>query len=146
MAKARIWSSGAGIISLLFYLAAIAGTVLQFINWYLPQFQAEYLGGSGDIYVLIAFIVLIAAAFFGLLAIIISMFGIPKVLWIIFALATLICIAVFPIIDIFGTAGSFFYIDMTWYGSHALDFIGFWVGAGGAFLAMVIGFFVPQEL
>ena len=146
MAKARIWSSGAGIVSMLFYLVAIAGTVLQFINWYLPQFQSEYLGGANDIYVLIAFIVLIAAAFFGLLAIIISFAGIPKVLWVLFAFATLACIAVFPIIDIFGTAGSFFYIDMAWYGSHMLDFIGFWAGVGGAFLAMIVGLFVPQEL
>ena len=145
MAKARIWSSGAGILSLLFYLAALAGIVLQFIDLYLPQFQTYYLEASTpDTYVLIAFIVIIAGAFLGLLAVIISMFKIPKALWILFALGTLACVVVFPIIDIFGTLGTFLYIDPS--STTLMDFIGFWVGAGGALLAMIIGFFVPKEL
>lgn len=144
MAKARIWSSGAGIISLLFYLAAIAGIVLQFIELYLPQFQTVYLADpANNIYVLIAFIVIIFGAFLGLLALILSMFKASKVLWILFAFGTLVCVAVFPIVDIFGTAGTFLYIDPS--AVSLMDFIGFWMGVGGAFLAMIVGFFVPQE-
>jgi len=145
MAKARIWSSGTGIISLLFFLAGVAGAVLEFIGYYLPEFQDNYLNApTPDTIVLIAFIVIIASAFFALLALIISMFGIPKVLWVIFALASLVCIAVFPIISLI-QGNPFPFIDLSYYSSNMLDFLGFWIGVGGTFLAMIFGFFVPKE-
>ena len=146
MAKAKIWSSGAGIFSLLFFLVAIAGAVLEFIDYYLPTFQNDYLNATTpEIIALIAFIVIIAAAFFALLAIVISIFGIPKILWILFAFASLVCIAVFPIISLIQGNG-FPFIETTYFDSNIMDFLGFWLGVGGSFLAMVIGFFVPKRL
>ena len=54
MAKARIWSSAPGIISLIFYLIAIAGAVLQFIFYYFKVVLPDYQTGN-DIMDLIAF-------------------------------------------------------------------------------------------
>ena len=81
MTKMNVWSSGAGIITAIFMLAATAGAVLQFIFLYLPLFR--FTGGAG--LVIMFFIFSIAAMALGALALILSIFGIPKVLWAIFA-------------------------------------------------------------
>jgi len=146
MTKMNIWSSGVGIVSMIMIVAAITGAVLQFIDVYLPYyFQIGYQLGGVSTY-LIFFILIIAGAFFALLALIISIFGIPKVLWIIFAFLALACIVVTPIILIFEpSVGVFLYVEPTWYQAFSLDFIGFWIAAGGALIAMITGFFVPSD-
>ncbi len=148
MAKARIWSSGAGIISLLFYAVALAGMVLQFLKFYLPEFQNGILPDiSANINGLILFIVFLLGALLGLLALIISLFKIPKFLWILFAFGTLACIAVTPIIWIIQDGfANFAYISIAFDTNYTLmEFLGFWMGIGGSLLAMIIGFFVPKE-
>lgn len=141
MPKVRIWSSAAGFSAMIFYLIGVAGAVLQFIAVYLPSLQ-DYMGG-GDLMGLIAFIVNIAIAFFAVLAIIISIFGIPKYLWMIFTFLSLVCVVVIPIVML--TMGNaFHYIDLAYFGTNALDFIGFWLGVGGTFFATFIGLFVPK--
>lgn len=155
MAKARIWSSGAGIISLLFYVIALAGFVFQFLELYLFEFQNTILPDiAGNVNSFIVFIVFCLGALLALLAIIISIFNIPKVLWILFALGSLACIAVGPIIWIIqGGFANFEYFQIafdsmsfTMDGAFTLmEFIGFWAGFGGSLLAMIVGFFVPAE-
>ncbi|MHA1200300.1 MAG: hypothetical protein ACTSQF_13320 [Candidatus Heimdallarchaeaceae archaeon] len=146
MAKMRLWSSAPGIIALVFFLAAIAGAVLEFVNFYLPEVYATYQADTTQFIWLIGFILNIAVAGFALIAIIISIFGAPKALWIIFAFLSLACALVFPlIIFISGATTSFLYIEGAWFQSHMMDFIGFWLAAGGSFLAMIVGFFVPKE-
>jgi len=139
--KARIWSSAAGFSALIFFLIGVAGAVLQFISVYLPGLE-DYMGG-GDIYGLINFIIIIAVAFFALLAIFISIFGIPKFLWLVLTFLSLACIVVIPIIGLI-EGNAFHYIDIAYFNSTPLDFIGFWLGAGGTFLATLIGLFVPK--
>jgi len=156
MAKARIWSSGAGIISMLFYVIALAGFVFQFLELYLYEFQNNILPDiAGNVNSFIVFIVFCLGALLALLAIIISIFKIPKVLWILFALGSLACIAVGPIIWIIKDGGfaNFEYIKTTFDsmsftmdGAFTLmEFIGFWAGLGGSLLAMIVGFFVPAD-
>ena len=94
--KIRAWSSAAGFSAMIFYIIGVAGAVLQFIDVYLPGLQ-DYMGG-GDLMGLINFIIIIAVAFFAVLAILISIFGIPKFLWLALTFLSLACIVVIPII------------------------------------------------
>ena len=146
MAKMRLWSTAPGIIALLFYLVAIAGAVLEFIDFYLPVVFATYQADTTQFIWLIMFILNIAVAGFALIAIIISIFGSPKALWIIFAFLSLAASLIFPIIFLVnGLYSTFIYIEPTWFQTYMMDFIGFWMAAGGSFLAMIVGFFVPKE-
>ena len=140
----RLWSTAPGLIALLFYVAAIVGAVLEFIDLYLPVALPAYQSDPSAIINLIGFILNIAVAGFAVIAIIISIFGVPKALWVIFAFLSLACALVFPIILLIDS-GVFMYIDATWFQAYMLDFIGFWLAAGGSFLAMIVGLFVPKE-
>ena len=146
MTKMNIWSSGVGIVSMIMIVAAITGAVLQFIDVYLPYyFKIGYQLGGVSTY-LIFFILIIAGAFFALLALIISIFGIPKVLWIIFAFLALACIVATPIIILIDSGVGYFpYVDSAHAQVFLLDFIGFWLAAGGALIAMITGIFVPSD-
>ncbi len=140
--KARIWSSAAGFSALIFYLIGVAGAVLQFIQVYLPGFQQYMATPQDNLIYLIAFIVNIAVAFFAVLAIFISIFGIPKYLWLVLTFLSLACVVAIPIA--FGIMDhSFRYFNLSWFDSFPLDFIGFWAGVGGTFFATFIGIFVP---
>ncbi|MHA1446396.1 MAG: hypothetical protein ACTSSN_06885 [Candidatus Heimdallarchaeaceae archaeon] len=139
MTKMNIWSSGAGIVSALFMLAATTGAVLQFIAMYLPLFQAI----PGGI-VLMFFIFSIAAMAFGAIAIIVSIFGIPKVLWVLCAFFVFGFTLVFPII-VATQGGGFLYVQGGYFQIMMMDAIGFWLAAGGGLLAFIIGFFVPSD-
>ncbi len=146
MAKMKLWSSAPGIIALLFYVAAIVGAVLEFIDFYLPDVLPGYQADSTQIMLLIGFILNIAVASFALIAIILSIFGVPKVLWIIFAFLSLACALVFPIVLLIDSGvGYFMYVDSAWFQGYMMDFIGFWLAAGGSLIAMIVGFFVPTE-
>ena len=146
MTKMNMWSSGLGIVSLVMIVASITGAVLQFIDVYLPlYFQFGYQFAGQSIY-LVFFILIIAGAFFALLALIISIFGIPKVLWIIFAFLALACIVTTPIIILIDSGVGYFpYVDIAHSQLFLLDFIGFWLAAGGALIAMITGIFVPSD-
>jgi hypothetical protein len=142
MTKLKVWSSAAGIIGLLFLVASVVGAVFQFIFFYLPAFQ------FGGFYTpqleLIFFILSIAAmAMLGIL-LIVSIFGIPRVLWIILAFLGLGCALAPPIVTVIGI-GLFPYVFGPWYLLLPLDFIGFWLAAGGALLAMIFGFFIEAD-
>lgn len=148
MTKMNVWSSGAGITTAFFMLAATTGAVLQFIFLYLPLFQ---IGGTGII--LMFFIFSIAAMAFGALALILSIFGIPKVLWAIFAFLIIGFSLVLPIWMaissglfpyVVGAATQFPYLLIV-PTNPLLDFIAFWLAAGGGLLTFIIGFFVPSD-
>lgn len=141
MTKMNVWSSATGIFGALFLIAATTGAVFQFIWMYLKAFQ---FGLYGPPYDLVFFILSIAAmAFFGLL-LIISIFGSPKVLWIIFAFLGLACALVPPIL--LATTLAFFpYVFGPWYVLFPMDFIGFWLAAGGSLLAIILGFFIQTD-
>jgi hypothetical protein len=149
MAKLRAWSSAPGILGIFFLIAGITGAVFQFIWLYLPYFQLT----TGDWQGILFFALSIAAMAFGALILIISLFGIPKVLWIIFAFLVVGCSLVLPIWLAVDT-GTFVYVvgDATQFPylllvptNPMLDFVGFWLAAGGSFLAMIFGIFIPKE-
>jgi len=141
MTKLKLWSSATGLIGMFFLVAGIVGAVLQFVALYLPAFTN---GLYGDPWDLIFFIVSIAAmAFLGLL-LILSIFGIPKVLWGIFVFLGLACVIVPPII-IAAQTGIFFYVYGIWYLLLPMDFIGFWLAAGGALIALILGLVTRAE-
>ena len=117
--------------------------VLELIDYYLPVILPLYQLTSEPLF-LVAFILIIAAIAFAGIAVIVAIFGTPKALWVIFAFLTLACILVMPIIGAI-QGGGFQYIDPLAYQLLPLDFIGFWVGVGGAFLAMIVGLFVPTD-
>ena len=141
MAKLNM-TSPAGIIGLLFLIAGVVGAVFQFIYFYLPAFQY---GFYIEPYDLIFFIISIATmAFLGLLFLI-ALFGSPKALWIIFTLLGFLCALAAPVIVAINTT-AFIYIEIGWYYIFPMDFIGFWLAAGGSLLAMIFGFFIPKKL
>ncbi|MHA1954904.1 MAG: hypothetical protein ACW96U_13260 [Candidatus Heimdallarchaeaceae archaeon] len=140
MASAKIFTSGLGLISLLFYLAGAVGGFLDGYFFWLPLYQL-----TSETMHLIAMILLFAVAGLCVIALIIALFGIPKVMWIILAFLSLACVVVPMLISVFqGTA--FVYFDLAWYNLFMWDFIGFWLAAGGSFLAFVFGFFVPKKI
>ena len=88
-------------------------------------------------------------------AIIIAVFKIPKWIWIVAAFFVLIFAILLPAI-LGGMLGFFPYVyspvfQFPWIWMAALplnpslDFIGFWMAAGGALLVMITGFFVPKK-
>lgn len=141
MIKLNVWSSAAGLIGVFFLVAGIVGAVLQFIKLYLPAFQNGFFGDPWD---LIFFIISIGAmALLGLM-LIMSIIGSPRVLWIIVVFLGLACVLVPPIV--FGIDQSLFlYTFGPWYTLNPIDFIGFWIGAGGALIATIFGIFIPAE-
>jgi len=149
MTKTIYWSSGAGIVSLFFMLAATTGAVFQFIFLYLPVFKLL----PGDSLALVMFIISIATMAFGGSALIFSIFGAPKWLWIVFASLLLAGALVIPIIGAIRGA-PFYYFNGVYskvpFGliiptNALLDFLGFWMAAAGALVAMIGGFFVPKD-
>ncbi len=141
MAKARVWTTVPGILGLLFMAAAAVGGILEGIYLWLPMYQL-----SSEVIALVMTILVFAGAGFAVLNIIISIFGIPKALWIVFAFLAFGCILAPALLIIIGLEGYFVYIDMGWYALIPMDFIGFWLGAGGSLLAFLIGFFIPKDL
>jgi len=141
MAKARVWTSFPGILGLLFMAAAAVGGILEGIYWWLPMYQLS----GGDVIGLVMTILVFAGAGFAGLNIIISIFGIPKALWIVFAFLAFGCILAPALLIIIALEGYFIYASMVWYHAVPMDFIGFWLGAGGSLLAFLIGFFIPRD-
>lgn len=150
MAKMRVWSTFPGILSMLFFAAGAAGGILSAIGFWLPSYQSPP-SPDAETILLIFMIVAFAAALWFALTLIISFFGVPKALYIIFAFLTMACAAVPCVLlavafaDLTGFTGAFLYIDLAWYQTVPLDFIGFWMGVGGGLLAFITGFFVPKE-
>ena len=141
MTKLKVWSSASGIIGLFFLVAAVTGTVFQFIWFYLKAFQFGLYGPPFD---LIFFILSIAAmALLGIL-LIVSIIGIPRVLWLIVAFLGLACVIVAPIMVVIQT-GILPYVFGGWYVLLPMYFIGFWLAAGGALLALIFGFFIEAD-
>ena len=140
MAKTRVWTSFPGILGLLFMAAAVVGGIFEGIYLWLPLYQL-----TSEVVILIMMILVFAGAGFAGLAIIISIFGIPKALWIVFAFLALGCIIAPAIVTLIALEGYFVYIDLGWYALIPMDFIGFWLGAGGSFLAFLLGFFIPKD-
>lgn len=147
MAKARVWTSFPGILGLLFMAAAVVGGIFEGIYFWLPLYQSS----GGEVIGLVMTILVFAGAGFAGISIIISIFGIPKALWIVFAFLAFGCIlapVIFIVIIQFGLLLGlkiFIYIDLGWYVYNPYDFIGFWLGAGGSLLAFLIGFFIPKD-
>ena len=153
--RIQIWSSGAGLIALLFYLAgAVGGFLSGYFFWYQEIYPAA-IGTEGEILVLIMMILMFAVAGFAVLAIFFSIFGIPKALWIIFAILSLAC-AIAPAIvlnfgvpqivqALYGFTPTFTYIQSEWINAQLYDFIGLWLAAGGSLLAILLGIFVPRK-
>ena len=140
MTKLKV-SSATGIIGLFFLIAGVTGTVFQFIWFYLKAFQFGFYGAPFD---LVFFILSIAAmALLGIL-LIISIFGSPRILWIILVFLGLACVLVPPILIVIQT-GIFPYVFGGWYVLLPMDFIGFWLAAGGALLALIFGFFIEAD-
>jgi len=149
MAKLRAWSSAPGAISIFFLIAGITGAVFQFIWLYLPYFQIA----SGDWQGIMFFAFSIAAMAFGAFTLILSLIGITRAVWIIFTFLVIGFTLVLPVwiaidtgifVYVVGDAATnpFLLVIPT---NPLFDFIGFWLAAGGSFLAMFIGFFIPKE-
>ncbi|MHA1954905.1 MAG: hypothetical protein ACW96U_13265 [Candidatus Heimdallarchaeaceae archaeon] len=117
------------------------------------------IGTGGEMIFLILMIAMFAVAGFCLISLVISLFGIPKALWIILAFLSLACavavaLLMFLLPDLASALGvsGFVYFSLDWYNLNLLgipvmwDFIGFWLAAGGSFLALVFGFFIPKKI
>ena len=153
--KIQIWSSAAGLLAMLAYAAAAVGGFFSGYFFWLQKIYPAAIGTEGEILVLIMMIVMFAAAGFAVLAILFSIFGIPKALWIIFAILSLACaVAVAIVVNfglphviqaLYGFTPTFTYIQSEWISAELYDFIGFWLAAGGSLIAMIIGFFVPTK-
>jgi len=147
MAKLQIWSSGVGLGALIFYLAAVAGGFLSAYFFWLPTYRS-LIGLELEIFALIMMIVMFAGTGFGAIAVLFSIFGIPKIMWIIFALLTLACVIATAIVVTVAFEGHFVYINLAWYQGSTetmFDFLGFWLAAGGSLLAFILGIFVPVK-
>ena len=147
MAKLQIWSSGVGLGAMLFCAAGAAGAFLSAFFFWLPTYRNN-IGSSVEIFTLIMMIVMFAGAGFAAIALIFSIFGIPKIMWIIFALLTLACVVATAIVITVAFEGYFVYFDLGWYqfsSDTMFDFIGMWIAAGGSLLAFILGIFVPTK-
>ena len=142
MAKLQIWSSGVGLGALIFYAAAAAGGFLSAYFFWLPTYRSV-IGTQYEIYALIMMIVMFACAGFAAIAILFSVFGIPKVLWILFTIISLACVVATAIVIIVAFEGYFVYTDLGWYQANMYDFIGVWMAAGGSLFAFILGIFCP---
>ncbi|MCG3226007.1 MAG: hypothetical protein H7645_03750 [Candidatus Heimdallarchaeota archaeon] len=151
MASLKVWTSGVGIIAMLMYVAGAVGGFFSGFFFWLPLYQAY-----AETIFLILMIAMFAVAGFCLIALVISLFGLPKALWIIFAFLSLACVVtvallMFLLTDLATALGisGFVYFDLGWYNlspEAMWDFIGFWLAAGGSFLALVFGFFIPKKI
>ena len=149
MAKKNFVSTGSGKLALLFMIIGIVGVVIQFIYLYLPLIQV----GAGDAAATADFILSIVALAFGGLAIIMSVFVIPRNLWIILTSLVFTCILIpviiysivyrlFPYVGSFALQYPYLIVVPT---NPLLDFIGFWMAAGGVLFAILISFKVPKK-
>ncbi len=153
--KLQIWSSAAGLLALLTYAATAVGGFFSGYFFWLQKIYPAAIGTEGEILVLIMTIVMFAAAGFAVLAILFSIFGIPKALWIIFTILSLACaVAVALVVNLglphvvqslYGFVPTFMYIQPEWISAELFDFIGFWLAAGGSLLAMLFGIFTPKK-
>ena len=144
---------------MLFYVAGAVGGFFSGYFFWLPIYQ-EAIGSGGELIFMILMIVMFAVAGLCLIALIISLFGIPKALWVILAFLSLACAVVVALLmfmlgDLASALGvsGFVYFDLAWYNLEILpgvlamwDFIGFWLAAGGSFLALVFGILTPKKL
>ncbi len=149
MAKKMIVTTTAGKIALFFLITAIVGVIFQFIYLYLPLIGIS----GGDAALIADFIFGILALAFGGLAFILSIFVIPRNLWIGLVISVLVFAFIPPIIYAV-IAGGFPYFNgfYTHYGmflalptNPMMDFIGFWMAVGGSLIAAVIGFTLPKK-
>ncbi len=150
MAKKTIISTGVGKLALFFLITGIVGVIFQFIYLYLPIIKV--VGGT---YPYILFIILHISAFvFGVVAIILSIFTNSRIIWILLCVFVLVLTFIPPIMYAVKGGVNFPYFDIifTQIGYYLtiptnplLDFIGFWMASGGAFIAAVIGFTLPKK-
>ncbi|MHA2254607.1 MAG: hypothetical protein ACXAAM_00860 [Candidatus Heimdallarchaeaceae archaeon] len=149
MAKRNFVYSGSGKLALFFLIIGVVGVVFQFIFLYLPLLQV----GAGDTTVVVDFIFSVLALAFGSLAVIMSVFVIPRNLWILFASFVFIFTIIppvifaivnrmFPYVSSFAYQFPYFFVVPT---NPLLDFIGFWMAVGGGLFAMLIGFNAPKK-
>ena len=151
MAKKTIVTTGKGKLALLFLIIAIVGVIFQFIYLYLPLIGL----GGGDAAITIIFISSILALAVGILAFILSIFVVPRNIWIILAACVLVFTIIPPIVYV-AANGIFpyfvksyefpmFFVVPTSLTGALLDFIGFWMAVGGSLIAAVIGFTLPKK-
>ena len=137
------------------YVAGAVGGFFSGYFFWLPAYQAAT-GTGGELIFLILMIAMFAVAGFCLIALVISLFGIPKVLWIILAFLSLACVVTVSLLMVLlgdlATALGLYgypYLNLAWYNASTnqmWDFIGFWLASGGSFLALIFGFFVPKKI
>ena len=149
MTKKTIVTTTAGKFAFLFLIISIVGLVFQFIYFYLPLI--EIAGGDGALTA--DFIFGMLALAFGALAFILSIFVIPKNLWIGLVFSVIVFTLIPPIIyDI--AFGNFPYVFLyfTQFSmltvvptNPMLDFVGFWMAGGGSLIALIIGFTLPKK-
>lgn len=134
---------------MLFAIVGVVGVIFQFIYLYLPLIKL----GEGDAAVLADFILIILALAFGGLAIILSIFVIPRNLWI-FLVVSVIVFTIIPPIIYSAVMGTFPYVTsfavqfpylLVAPTNPLLDFIGFWMAIGGSLIASIIGFTLPRK-
>lgn len=149
MAKKMLVSSGSGKLALFFLIVGIAGVIMQFIYLYLPLIQQ----GAGDAASTADFILSILALAFGGLALVLSVFVIPRNLWIVLVSLVFFCTLI-PVIIFAITMRSFPYVmgyafQMPYMLvlplDPLMDFIGFWLAIGGSLFAALIGFSAPKK-
>jgi hypothetical protein len=158
MSKLQVWSTFPGILGMLFFAACATGGILSAVGFWLPSYQNAVATLPEAAPILLAFMIIaFAAALFFVIILILSLFNVvPKALFIIFALLALICaagpgiviaLAFSPwIADLYGVTVAFIYVSNLWYAMVPLDFIGWWLAAGGGLLAFIFGFFIPKRV
>jgi len=149
MTRKTIISSGFGKLALFFLITGVVGVILQFIYFYLPLIPVA----GGNIRIIIIYILGIVALAIGAIAIILSFFKTPKILWILLCFLVLGLTFVPPILYAV-QSGTFPYIDpiyaqigfyLTIPTNPLLDFIGFWIASGGTLISMIFGFIIPKK-
>ncbi len=149
MAKNTIVTTGKGKLALFFLIVGIVGAIFQFIYLYLPLIEV----GAGDTVSTVDFILSILALATGAFALILSIFVVPRNLWIALVFSVLI-FTIVPVI-IYAAVNSFFpyvsgaalqipylFVVPT---NPLLDFIGFWIAIGGSLIAGLFGFSLPKK-
>ncbi len=126
--------------SILFMLIGVTGVIIQFSVLYLHLFILA----SGEPIILMICILNIAAMIIGFAAIIMSMFGIHKVLWSICAFCVLAFTLVYPIITV-SLSGVFPYISEVYFMLAMKDFIGFWLAVSGSLFSFLFGLLLPKK-
>ncbi len=149
MAKKTIVTTTAGKIALFFLITAIVGVIFQFIYLYLPLIGLS----GGDAALTAEFMFGIFALAFGGLALILSIFVIPRNLWIGLVISVLVFAFIPPIIYAVIT-GTFPYFNGFFYKysmflvvptNPMMDFVGFWMAVGGSLIAAIVGFTLPKK-